>query len=118
MKWRLQKLPPFTSRGCGGGGGGGGDDYGNNILTVYLLYLLSQRFFEKLIYDQINNFLVQTKVTSPHQSGFRAGHCTETSLLYTTNQCLVSMDKGLINGILFLDLKKAFATVSITKYLN
>jgi hypothetical protein len=27
---------------------------------------------------------------------------------YSTNQCLINMDKSLINGFLFLDLKKAF----------
>ena len=38
-------------------------------------------------------------------------HSTETTLLHSANQCLINMDKGLINGFLFLDLKKAFDTV-------
>ena len=50
-------------------------------------------------------------IISTHQSGFRSRHSTETTLLDTTNQLLVNMDKGLISGILFLDLKKAFDTV-------
>ena len=33
------------------------------------------------------------------------------SLLHCTNQWLLNMDKGLINGVLFLDFKKAFDTV-------
>ncbi len=33
------------------------------------------------------------------------------TLLYSVNQCLVNMDQGLINGLLYLDLKKAFDTV-------
>ena len=34
-----------------------------------------------------------------------------SSLLKTINEWLINMDKGLINGVLFLDLKKAFDTV-------
>ena len=46
------------------------------------------------------------------QSGFRQYHSTETTLLDSTNKWLGNMDKGVINGVLFLDLKKAFDTVN------
>lgn len=69
------------------------------------------KIFEKIIYIQFNDYLNNNQIISKHQSGFRTQHSTETTLLHTTNQCLVNMDKGLINGILFLDLKKAFDTV-------
>ena len=46
------------------------------------------------------------------QSGFRQHHSTETILLDSTNEWLKNMDKGLMNGVLFLDLKKAFDTVN------
>ncbi|CAB3979722.1 Hypothetical predicted protein [Paramuricea clavata] len=46
------------------------------------------------------------------QSGFRQYHSTETTLLDSTSEWLGNMDKGLINEVLFLDLKKAFATVN------
>ena len=48
---------------------------------------------------------------SSHQFGFRKVHSTLTSLLNATNNWLLNIDKGLINGVLFLDLKKAFDTV-------
>ena len=35
-----------------------------------------------------------------------------TALLSVTNEWLCSIDKGLINGVLILDLKKAFDTVN------
>ena len=38
-------------------------------------------------------------------------HSTTTSLLKSTNKWLLNIDKGLINGVLFLDLRKAFDTV-------
>ena len=52
------------------------------------------------------------QIISKSQSGFRANHSTETSLLHITNSWLANMDAGLINGVLFLDLKKAFDTVN------
>ena len=66
--------------------------------------------FEKIVCNQLNDFLNQNTIISTYQSGFRSRHSTETTLLDTTNQLLVNMDKGLISGILFLDLKKAFDT--------
>ncbi len=49
---------------------------------------------------------------SPCQSGFRKGHSTTTALLENTDSWLLNMDSGLVNGVLFLDLCKAFDTVN------
>ena len=56
-------------------------------------------------------YLEQHQIISKFQSGFRANHSTETAILHVTNNWLRNMDDGLINGILFLDLKKAFDTI-------
>ena len=69
------------------------------------------KILEKLVYDQVFHFLNENKVISNQQSGFRPFHSTETSLLQFANQCLINMNNGLVNGILFLNLKKAFDTV-------
>ena len=45
------------------------------------------------------------------QSGFRHQYSTETALLSSTSELLFNMDRGLLSGVLFLDLKKAFDTV-------
>ena len=45
------------------------------------------------------------------QSGFRLCHSTLTALLDITNDWFSNTDNGLLNGVLFLDLKKAFDTV-------
>ena len=69
------------------------------------------KILEKLVCKQLKYFLEYNEIISINQSGFRSHHSTETALLHLTNQCLVNMDKGHINGVLFLDLKKAFDTV-------
>ena len=38
-------------------------------------------------------------------------HSTTTALLETTNNWSINIDNGLLNGVLFIDLKKAFDTI-------
>ena len=40
---------------------------------------------------------------SKYQSGFRANHSTLTALLEATNSWSVNIDKGLLNGDVFID---------------
>ena len=47
-----------------------------------------------------------------HQPGFLSLHSTVTALLEATNEWYLNIDKGNINAVAFLDLKKAFDTVS------
>jgi integrase len=69
------------------------------------------KILEKLICDQLREFLNENNI-SKQQSGFRKLYSTETSLLQITDKWLMNIDKGLINSVLFLDLKKAFDTVN------
>ena len=63
--------------------------------------------FVKVIHSQLITFLNENKVIAENQSGFRPNHSTETTLLHSIISYLDNMDKGLINGIVFIDLKKA-----------
>ena len=49
---------------------------------------------------------------TPKQFGFRPKHSTATALTYFTDNILDNPDKGSIAGAVFLDLSKAFDTVS------
>ena len=69
------------------------------------------KIFEKLICGLLNKYLVDQNVLTKYQSGFREGHSTSSSLLSTTNSWLLNIDSEMINGVLFLDLKKALDTV-------
>ena len=41
-------------------------------------------------------------------SGFRSLHSTLTALLEKNDSWCVNIDRGLLNGVIFIDLKKAF----------
>jgi len=70
------------------------------------------KVFERIIYDQLYDYLLNNNdLLSTHQSGFRAVHSTVTTLLEATDSWALNIDRGLINVVVFLDLKKAFDTV-------
>jgi sarcosine oxidase/L-pipecolate oxidase len=69
------------------------------------------KLFEKLVYQQLRSFMTLNNILVEQQSGFRPQHSMETTLLSSTNEWLYNMDRGLLSGVLFLDLKKAFDTV-------
>ena len=55
----------------------------------------------------LNNNCLLTEL----QSGFRPMFSTETALLEMTNEWLWNIDNKHLNGVIFLDLKKAFDTM-------
>ena len=67
--------------------------------------------FEKLVYNQLLDYLNENDILSEKQSGFRSLHSTATALLHATNEWLYNIDQGQLNGVVFLDLAKAFDTV-------
>ena len=56
-------------------------------------------------------YFTENNLIQPRQSGFRSLHSTVTALLDMTNQWCLNIDKGMVSGVIFLDLKKAFDTV-------
>ena len=69
------------------------------------------KVFERIIYNQLYNYLHAHNLLSKYQSGFRPLHSTTTALLDATMEWFTNMDNGQINSVVFLDLSKAFDTV-------
>ena len=69
------------------------------------------KIFEKIVYDQLYNYLNENNLLTSCQSGFRSLHSTLTALIETTNNWSVNVDDGLLNGVGFIDLQKAFDTI-------
>ena len=69
------------------------------------------KIFEKLISVQLYEYLENNAILASQQSVFRKKFSTETAMLDVTNKWLINMDRGYLNGVIFLDLKKAFDCV-------
>ena len=61
--------------------------------------------------DQLYSFLANEEIIIDQQSGFRSLHSTVTALLEATDSWALDIDRGNVNAVVFLDLKKAFDTV-------
>ena len=69
------------------------------------------KVFERVVYHQLYYYLTKNCILSRYQSGFRSLHSTVTALLEATDSWAMNIDRGFVNAVVFLDLKKAFDTV-------
>ena len=81
-----------------------------NYRPISVLPVLSG-MFEKLIYDQLYQYLKRGGFLTSEQSGFRPLHSSTNCLLKCTDNWYSGMDEGLLTGLISIDLKKAFDTV-------
>ena len=101
-EWKVAKVTPIFKKGAK-------SDL-NNYRPISLLPIVSKSF-KKIVYQQLYDYLNENKLLSNYQSGFRSLYSTQTALLETTNNWSINIDNGLLNGVIFIDLKKAFDTI-------
>ena len=70
------------------------------------------KLFEKIISVRIIKFFDKFNLFSPHQFGFRENYSAEYAILDIHEKLLNNLDKGLTSCSIFLDLAKAFDSVS------
>ena len=88
----------------------------SNYRPISIISIVA-KIFGRIVHDQFYSYLINNELLSEYQSGFRPTYSTVTALLETTNNWWVNIDKGLLNGVIFIDLKKAFDTIdTITQF--
>ena len=89
----------------------------NNYRPISLLPIFS-KILEKIIYSRLTQYTMENNLIDSFQFGFRTGHSTYMPIAHLTNEITSSLQNHYITCVLYLDLKKAFDTVSITILLD
>ena len=101
-EWKLARVTPIFKKGSK-------SDL-DNYRPISVTPIVS-KIFERIVFDQLYQYLNENNLLTNCQSGFRSLHSTLTALLEATNNWSVNIDNGLLNGVVFIDLKKAFDTI-------
>ena len=99
---KIAKLKPFFRKGS--------KTNPSNYRPISLLPFIF-KIIEKLIHEQTSSFLSNNEILYNNQSGFRKNHLTDSCLTFLHDKILKGSDKGLMTGIIMIDLQKAFDTI-------
>ena len=90
---------------------GGERDLPDNYRPISLLPVIS-KVLEKIVYLQTTEHLDECNVIYPRQFGFRKNHSTSDAIINFVGEILGAFNSNLMLLSIFVDLKKAFDTVS------
>ena len=88
----------------------GDSDLFENYRPVSVLSSVS-KVFEKVMYNQMYDHFVKSKIFFPSQYGFRKNHSTEFAVLEVVDRIIKGMDQNKLPINIYLDLSKAFDTL-------
>ena len=82
-----------------------------NYRPIALLPSIS-KIFEYAILEQLSDYFLQNELFAPQQFGFRAKHSTELAALSLVDYLTYKLNAGKILANIYIDLSKAFDTLS------
>ena len=83
----------------------------SNYRPISLLPTIS-KIFERIIYNQLYQYFNDNGLLAEQQYGFRSQHSTEYAATKLIDRISQEMDSGKTPGALYIDLSKAFDTLS------
>ena len=82
-----------------------------NYRPISILPVIS-KVFESEIFNQLYDYLNENTLLSDRQCGFRPKYGTNAALIEMCHLWLSHIDKGELNGVVFLDIRKAFDSIN------
>ena len=82
-----------------------------NYRPISLLPVIS-KVLEKVVFDQLYNYLDKNNLLYKSQYGFRKGHSCELAAMEVTDKIFNELDKKKLPIAIFLDFSKAFDTIN------
>ena len=104
--WKCARVTPLFKQG---------ESFDLNNYRPISVTSVVAKVFKRIVYDQLYNFLNSEEIISKQQSGFRSLHSTVTALLEATDSWAFNIDRGYVNAVVFLDLKRHL-TLLIMRY--
>ena len=101
-EWKISKVTPVYKSGV--------REVMNNYRPISVISVVAKAV-EKLVYNQLYEYFINNDMLTTSQHGFRPNHSTVSAILEIANKWFQNIDIGQLNGVVFLDLKKAFDTV-------
>jgi hypothetical protein len=101
--WKLAKVSPIYK--------GDAKDNVGNYRPISVLSAIS-KIFERIVFDQLYTYFNKNNLLHKNQSEFRKCHSTMTALIDAIIEWLANMDQGKLNAVVYIDLAKAFDTIS------
>ena len=102
-EWKIARVTPIFKSGI--------SSELSNYRPISIIPIIAE-VFENIVYDQLYKFLNDNNLLSNCQSGFRSLHSTLTALIKAPMIGVSTLNNNLINGVVFLDLRKAFDSVN------
>ena len=87
--------------------------YCSNYCPISLLLTIS-KILEKIIHVRVYSFMQSTKQITDNQFGFRENHSCSDAIIDLCAEIIKNNERGLHTACIFLDLSKAFDTLSHT----
>ena len=103
QEWKVAKISPLLKSGS--------TTNFDNYRPISILSLVS-KVIEKIVHKQFMKFLDENKLLSTRQFGFREKMSTELAATLLLDDVRKNVDKGKLVGAVFIDLRKAFDTIS------
>ena len=76
------------------------------------------KLVERVVAKQLLEHINVNNLDNPYQSTYKAGHSTETALLYIKNEVHLSLSRGETTALVLLDLSAAFDTIDHSTLLG
>ena len=107
--WKVALVTPLYKKGD--------KTEASNDRSISILLILSE-ILQRSVHYQFVNYLEQKILLSERQCSCRKKHSTELANAYLVDEIRKAADKGLITGVLFVDLSKAFSTLGYSRLIN